>query len=347
MWGADSPAAICRAARQMGYDRLALTDTDNLYGLWPFLHACREEGLTPIVGAEISDPRSNGRAVCLVKNATGYANLCRLITRRHQNTAFDLMADLPSLADGLRVLTGHIDLLAAWHRAGILPMAALPRRPPSPFHPLVQTARQLNLPLVATPGSFFLHPDGYAVHRLLRAIAGNTALSRLSSSATAPVDAWLAPPEEYRRRFATMPEALDRTRHLAKELTFSGPDFGLVMPPWEDTNGHSADDCLRQAAFAGAHRRYGPELGEAVVERLEHELDTIARMGFSAYFLVVENLFSGRREDRSPKPAHLRSGIGRRITGGLLPGHHQCLPGQTQPLLRPFSQPRAQRSARY
>ena len=33
-------------------DRLALTDTDNLYGLWPFLAACRREGLTPIVGAE-------------------------------------------------------------------------------------------------------------------------------------------------------------------------------------------------------------------------------------------------------------------------------------------------------
>jgi error-prone DNA polymerase len=292
MWGIDSPAAICRAARQMGYDRLALTDTDNLYGLWPFLHACREEGLTPVVGAEITDPRNTRRAVCLGKDAAGYANLCRLITRRHRDPAFDLAASLPHLADGLRVLTGHRELLVAWHRAGIQPVAALPRRAPSPFHPLVRTARDLGLPIVATPGSFFLQADGYAAHCLLRAIAGNTALSRLAPGDTATTDAWLAPPEEYGRRFATLPESLDHTHRLAEELVFTGPSFGLVMPPWEDGKGRGADDCLRRAAFAGARRRYGRELGEAVVERLEHELATIARMGFSAYFLVVEKIVS-------------------------------------------------------
>ena len=63
MRGTDSPAAICRAARRMGYDRLALTDTDNLYGLWKFLQACKEEGIRPIVGAEITDPNTDDRAV--------------------------------------------------------------------------------------------------------------------------------------------------------------------------------------------------------------------------------------------------------------------------------------------
>ena len=185
MWGTDSPASICRAARRMGYDRLALTDTDNLYGMWKFLNACQEEGLTPIVGAEITDPNKNHRAVCLVKDTTGYANLCRLITRRHRDPAFDLSIALPHLANGLLVLTTHARLLAAWHRAGVHTAAALPRRPPSPFHPVVQTARGLGIPLVATPGSFFLEPDGYAVHRLLRAIAGNTTLSRLDPGDTA------------------------------------------------------------------------------------------------------------------------------------------------------------------
>ena len=86
----------------MGYDRLALTDTDNLYGLWKFIGACHEEEITPIVGAEITDPRQNGRAVCLVKDAGGYANLCRLITRRHRDPAFELAATLPgSTADAV------------------------------------------------------------------------------------------------------------------------------------------------------------------------------------------------------------------------------------------------------
>ena len=292
MQGTDSPAAICRAARRMGYDRLALTDTDNLYGLWPFLHACREEGITPIVGAEITDPNHNHRAVCLARDAAGYANLCRLITRRHRDPAFELAVALPGLADGLLVLVNQAGLLAAWHRAGVHTAAALPRHPPSPFHPLVRTARRLGIPVVATPGSFFLEPDGFAVHRLLRAIAGNTALSRLPPGDTAPSDAWLATPGEYCRRFNGCREAVENTMGLADELRFTGPGFGLVMPPWRDKNGRSADDCLRRAAYAGARKRYGGELGEAVVERLEHELAVIARMGFSAYFLVVKEIVS-------------------------------------------------------
>lgn len=292
MQGTDSPAAICRAARRMGYERLALTDTDNLYGLWKFLQACREEGLVPIVGAEISDPHTGHRAVCLVKNPTGYANLCRLITRRHRNPEFALSTQLPQRAEGLLALTAHADLLAAWHRAGVHTAAILPGRPLSPFHPLMQTARRLKIPLAATPDSFFLEPHGFAVHRLLRAIAGNTTLSRLAPGDTAPDTAWLAPPEEYRRRFGICPQAVANTHRLADELTFDGPNFGLVMPPWRDRLGRNADDCLRRAAYAGARRRYGGELGEAVVNRLEHELATIAGMNFSAYFLVVKEIVS-------------------------------------------------------
>ena len=72
-----SPAALCRLARQHGYPGLALTDGDNLYGLWPFLAACRREGLRPMVGAEVSEPGSTRRVTCLVEDEGGYANLCR------------------------------------------------------------------------------------------------------------------------------------------------------------------------------------------------------------------------------------------------------------------------------
>ena len=70
MWGTRSPRKICAAARRLGYRRLALTDTDNLYGLWSFLKSCEYEGITPIVGAEITDHKSSRRAVCLVEDET-------------------------------------------------------------------------------------------------------------------------------------------------------------------------------------------------------------------------------------------------------------------------------------
>ena len=84
MRGTASVKDLCRASRERGFTRLALTDTDNLYGLWPFITACGREGIRPIVGAEVTGSDGPGRAYCLVENQDGYKNLCRLLTRRHQ-----------------------------------------------------------------------------------------------------------------------------------------------------------------------------------------------------------------------------------------------------------------------
>ncbi|BBO86292.1 DNA-directed DNA polymerase [Desulfosarcina ovata subsp. sediminis] len=290
MWGTASVQQLCRHAHRLGYDRLALTDTDNLYGLWPFLTACRREGITPIVGAEITDPKSGRRAVCLVADATGYRHLCQLLTQRHLQPDFDLATGLPALAAGMMVLTSNVDLLKHWHAAGVRVVAAMPRSPLPAGHPLRQTAQALGCPLVATPGAFFLHPQDHALHRLLRAIDNNTSLERLNSRDMAPADAWLAGPEDYVRRFAICPEAIANTFVVAEQITFSGPAFGTVMPPWSDRRGRSPEVALREVAYAGARRRYGRDLSEPVVERLEHELGIIQAMNFCSYFLLVRDI---------------------------------------------------------
>jgi DNA polymerase-3 subunit alpha/error-prone DNA polymerase len=290
MWGTSYVKQVCLTAKRLGYDRLALTDTDNLYGLWPFLRTCKREGLTPIVGAEVTDPRRKQRAVCLVEDDAGYRNLCRLLTRRHMATDFELKAVLPNYATGLAVLTQDADLLRTWHSAGVTVVAAMPRKPLPPTHALRRVAKHLGVSLAATPGSFFLHPRDAAVHRLLRTIERNTSFSRLAAGDVAPADAWLASPEEYRRRFDICPQAIRATHEIAERLTFTGPQFGIVMPPLAGGNGADPARRLRQAAYTGARKRYGEELCEAVVERLEHELHSITGMGFAAYFLIVQNI---------------------------------------------------------
>jgi DNA polymerase-3 subunit alpha/error-prone DNA polymerase len=161
MWGTSAPEHLAVAARQHGYRRVALTDTDNLYGLWPFLQACREEDVTPIVGAELSEPGSQRRVVCLVENNDGYRNLCRLITRRHCEKAFSLESDLPALSAGLFVLVPGAELLAPLHEAGVTVAAALLRRPSQSAAKARAEARRLGVPAVAVPSSFFLVPDDH------------------------------------------------------------------------------------------------------------------------------------------------------------------------------------------
>ncbi|MEE4608445.1 MAG: PHP domain-containing protein, partial [Desulfobacteraceae bacterium] len=289
--GTASPAALCRAARQMGYRRLALTDTDNLCGLWPFLAACERAGITPIIGAEVTQPDAAQklRAVCLVRDAGGYANLCRLLTRRHLENNFHLPTALVELGGGLTILGDDPALLAAVHEAGHA-AAAMTQCPLPAAHPLRRSARHLSLPLVAVADSVMITPADRDLHRLLRAIDANLSLSRVPQSGLAPEDAWLAPPAEYRRRFAALPQTVDAGQALAEALTFTGPRFGIVLPPWQSPGDRPAAAWLREVAYAGARRRYGHDLSETVVERLEHELIVIDRMGFSPYFLVVRDI---------------------------------------------------------
>ncbi len=296
MWGTASVQNLCRTAKQLGYQRLALTDTNNLYGLMTFLTMCRREGLSPIVGAELTSIDGKQRAVCLVETENGYRNLCRLITRRHRNEKFDLQNAVLSSAGGLKVLTQHPDLLTAWHEAGIPVGAAMPRIPSPPKHRLRRTAKRLGVPLVATPGNFFIRPEAFRIHCMLRAIAKNTGLSRLPPGDVAPADAWITSPDAYRDRFAICPEAVKATESFAESLTFTGPDFGTVLPPWKDPAGRDVVECLRSATYEGARERYGTELSESIVERLEQELRVIGDMNFAGYFLIVRDIVK-----RSPR----------------------------------------------
>jgi len=296
MWGTCSPERICAAAKQRGYTQLALTDTDNLYGLWHFLKSCERENITPIVGAELTDPVSGYRAVCLVENEQGYGNLCRLITRRHSDKVFDLKSAVPDHARGLAVLTQNPELLPEWYEAGVTIAAAVPRRPNGRAFELRKMSKHLGVPVVATPGSFFLDLKDAKIHRMLRAIDRNTSLSRLTLKHAAPSDAWLAPASEYAERFAIWPGVIRAGREIAERLTFSGPCPGLVLPPWGNSQGQSAKHGLRNAAYKGARKRYGDDLPQTVVDRLEHELRIIEKMRFSSYFLVVQDIVS-----RSPR----------------------------------------------
>jgi len=295
MWGTCSPERICGVAKQRGYTQVALTDTDNLYGLWPFLKSCERENITPIVGAELTDPVSGCRAVCLVENEQGYGNLCRLITRRHSDNAFDLKSNLPDYARGLIVLTQNPELLPEWYEAGVT-IAAAACRPDGAAFELRKMCKHLGAPVVATPGSFFLDQEDAKIHRMLRAIDLNTSLSRLTPKDVAPSDAWLAPASEYAERFAIWPDAIRSGHKITERLTYTGPCPGLVLPPWGNLQGQNVRQLLRDAAYNGARKRYGDDLPETVVDRLEHELRIIEKMGFSSYFLVVQDIVS-----RSPR----------------------------------------------
>src|SRR3954469_4369764 len=83
--GASQPEELAARAAELGYETLALTDHDGVYGSLEFALAAKAFGVRPITGAEVT-LAGGAHVTLLVETAPGYANLCRLLTAAHAGT---------------------------------------------------------------------------------------------------------------------------------------------------------------------------------------------------------------------------------------------------------------------
>src|SRR5947209_3347794 len=83
--GASLPEGLAARAAELGYEALALTDHDGVYGSLEFAHAAKAFGVRPITGAEVT-LADRSHVTLLVESPQGYANLCRLLTAAHAHT---------------------------------------------------------------------------------------------------------------------------------------------------------------------------------------------------------------------------------------------------------------------
>jgi len=301
--GTASPARLCRLVKKLGYTGIGLADRDNLYGLWDFLRGCRSEGLCPIIGAQVTEPGSSDSVICLVKNGRGYRSLCALLTDRHCSRHFSLVRALPVRAEGLIVLCREPELLKELHSRGLDIAADLGGSISAKGRILRKQASELGVAAVATADCDVVSRDDFHLACLLRAVRKGATIGDVRDSLREGEQEEIVSPLEFSGRFAIWPGVIRATAELAVRCQFTGPDFGTVMPPWCNGRDNSPAGALRREAYRGARRRYGDDLGEPVIERLEHELRIIEQMGFSSYFLVVRDIVhpegkDGRRRKR-------------------------------------------------
>ncbi len=278
--------ALCETAAAQGAHALALTDTNGLYGALKFIHQARCAGLRPILGAEVTDARH--RAVLLVKTLDGYANLCLLLSERHCDPRFELTDAVRRNRRGLIVLSDDLAALAAWRQDSSHDLFA--ELSPGPaMHRTLSFARSCGIAPVATNRVHYLSPEDHEVHRLLRAIARNTTLSRLDPADCCAPGRWLVPPGEFAKHFPHVPDAFDNASGIAGECWTAWDFSQTVFPAFQTWSDEDAFRVLRDKTYAGARRRYRL-VSEAILRRIEHELEIVRQKRYVHYFLVVEEI---------------------------------------------------------
>lgn len=319
------PALLARA-RECEMDAIALTDHGVMSGVIKFYRQAQRAGVKPILGCEIyvapggRRDRSvqNGQRyfhlVLLAENETGYRNLLAIVSRAHtQGFYYRPRADvelLQSHAEGLIALSacesGEIPRLLQSGRKDAA--AAKARKLEAIFgvgnffielqhhgterdarlrEQLIDLARDLDLPLVATNDVHFLSADDKLAHEVLLNIRANKTLDDPDHRTFDGDGFYFRTGDEMVSLFADVPEAIANTRRIADrcnvELTFGQP----MIPPFDLPEGKTdSNEYLRELAEEGTKKRYG-ELTDTIRERLDYELSVIEKMEYSTYFLIV------------------------------------------------------------
>src|SRR5436853_348545 len=318
--GASQPEELAARAAELGYEALALTDHDGVYGSLEFAHAAKHLGVRAITGAAVT-LGDGSQGTLLVESAAGYANLCRLLTAAHAHTRDGLDLAPPSLdaallaelKEGLVCLSG-----CARHGLGVrhpnaaaeLARAFGPERffveLQRPYErgdarrngALRDLAEALGVRTVATGDAHAHHRRRTALQDVLVAIRCSTSLDGCEAERRGNHESVLLAPEEAAERFPLDLDSVERAGELAERLEFDlTEDLGYRYPDFSDS-GEPAIAQLRRVcdrAFAG---RYGDANGHKrrARRRLEEELALIDELGLAGFFLLHWEVLELARE---------------------------------------------------
>jgi error-prone DNA polymerase len=348
--GASHPEELAARAAELGYEALALTDHDGVYGSLEFAHAAKAFGVRPITGAEVT--LSDGSHVTLLaETSTGYANLCRLLTAAHAGTRPKPTEPVPPSLDrhlfaahneGLICLSGCArEGLAVRNPNGAAELAAVFGRDrffvelQRPFergdarrnNRLRQLAETIGVQTVAT-GNVHAHNRRRALLQdAMVAIRHRGSLEGAEQERRGNHECVLMTPEQALERFPLDREAVERTAELAERLEFDlTQELGYRYPDFSDRDEPAIAELTRvcNRAFEARYRLSNSLLLGKARARLEEELALIGELGLAGFFLlhweVLELAAEVAREVRGREsPRHsLPPGRGRGSSVGSL-----------------------------
>jgi len=313
-------------AKELGMKAIAITDHGVMYGAIDFYKACKKEGVKPIIGCEVYvAPRSRhdkepnidnkyNHLILLAKDNKGYQNLSKLVSigfteGYYYKPRIDLEV-LEQYHEGLICLsaclagsvnqallngqTEKAEEIALWHKKvfgedyyieiqnnGIKEQVLANQK-------LVQLARKLDIPLVATNDAHYLKREDAYNHEILLCIQTGKRMSDEDRMRFETEELYVKSPEEMSEYFSAFPDAIENTAKIADKCNVEF-EFGHTILPNYDVppEFETHYDFFKKICDDGIKNRYGENPSKEILERAEYEIGVIKKMGYVDYFLIV------------------------------------------------------------
>lgn len=335
-------------AKELGMTSLAITDHGNMYGAVDFYKTCKKHGIKPIIGCEVYvAPRTRfdrekvldkdyNHLILLCENEKGYKNLIKLVSLSYtEGYYYKPRVDhdiLEKYHEGLICLSACL--------AGEIPQAILERD----YERAKNTAlwyrdvfgednyflelqdhgikeqkivaegiKRLNsetgIPLVVTNDVHYIEKEDSKIQQVLICIATNHVIGEDTGLEFHSQEFYLKSEEEMKKLFPELPEAVENTAKIAERCNFDF-EFGKTKLPYFEINEDiSHFEYFRRLCYEGLEKRY-TDPPQEYKDRLEYELETVNKMGYTDYYLIVADFVSFAKAQGIPVGPGRGSGAG-------------------------------------
>lgn len=347
--GACRIEQLVSRAKSLGMQSLAITDHGNMYGAVDFYKACKKEGIKPVIGCEVYvAPRTRfdrdkvfdkdyNHLILLCENETGYKNLINMVSKSFtEGFYFKPRIDhdlLEKYHEGIiclsACLAGEIPQAilqkdydkakrtALWYRDVFgegnyyleLQNHGLPEQL-SVNEGIKRISRETGIPMAATNDVHYIEKADAKIQQVLICIATNHVLGDDTGLEFHAEEFYLKSEEEMREIFSDVPQAVDNTQLIADRCNFDFEFGHTKLPYYETPNNMDHFEYFKTLCMQGMKRRYGENPPEEYYDRLNFELNTVEKMGYTDYYLIVWDFVTFAKSKGIPVGPGRGSGAG-------------------------------------
>jgi DNA polymerase-3 subunit alpha len=320
---------------------LALTDHLNIFGAIKFYNKCIEAKIKPILGCEIPIIYKNnqlvGNIVLLCMNIDGYYNLNKILSFIHTSRSNILGANLELLDKyksnliclsggrdgvcGLNSLTKSVsdtqniikDISKLFLDKFYIEIDKTDRENENLYiKKSLSIASNLNLPIIATNDVLFISDSDYEANEVKVAINQKTKLDdRINQNDYSP-NQFFKTEQEMISLFSDYPTSIQNIYEIVKMCNTKLPAFKYHLPKFSNPSEKDDVTYFNDLCIDGLNEYLKTtDLNKEVYKkRLIREIDVIQSMGFSSYFLIVQEFILWAKNNDVPVGPGRGSGAG-------------------------------------
>ncbi len=329
-------------AKKNDMPAIAITDNNNMFGVFEFSKECIKNNIQPIIGTSINllDIIVNNQisqVTFLVKNENGYRNLLELSSLSHLNEGNNVgiyFSQLEKFSEGLFCYIGGefnpllllnkenkkkdiiklIDNFKKVFRQNFLfEIQRINDQNIDIFEKeFINLSKEFDIPLIGSNNIKYANKDDYSAHDALLCIAQKSTINN-SQRNTSNENIYFKSNDEMYSNFEDIPEIIKNNLNVSLSCNYFPESTKPQLPEFKNDLNLSAENFLLKSSELGLEKKIKEKNIENIKiysDRLKYENEIIIRMGFAGYFLIVADFVNWAKEQFIPVGPGRGSGAG-------------------------------------